>query len=265
MESNFILRKIDLSNNHFTNEALTEFCHALSTNDSCEEINLTNQHSKIFESSYESVFDGLEMNETVKVFQVDFQSDEGTSRLDAILKRNREKDRRVENIDKKVLSFLRREAELAEYFWYRHLVEEEMVQIQDSDWSYLYELSVLYDKFKKFDDMDPEERVEEIPERAKSLVPEGEGKITIPEQLLSLSLKRSIENTFDLNPDGSFLTEEFITKFLKEDQERDMLTFDFCGQAKLFKTFSLTDPARSTIVCKFVDAILSHPRMSDCE
>jgi hypothetical protein len=63
--------------------------------------------------------------------------------------------------------------------------------------------------------------------------------------------------------DGKFLNEEFISKYLKEIPEKGTLIFDFCGQFKLFKRFPSTDPSRHTIVTKFVDALLSHPRSKE--
>jgi hypothetical protein len=63
--------------------------------------------------------------------------------------------------------------------------------------------------------------------------------------------------------DGSFLTIDFIDKYLVDYEDPKALCFDFCGQFKLFKRFPTSDPSRPIIVSKFADAILTHPRMKE--
>lgn len=257
MELNFVLTKIDLSNNNFTNEGLTEFCQALGTNGSCQEINLKQQQSKIFESSHEGIFEALEMNRSLLDLKVDFHSKPGEAQLAAILKRNKENGQPSKDIDDKLVEFLSHEAELAEYLWRQRKAEENMVQSLDEDWGYLYELSILHDKFKSLDDS----KHARVMVKGTNSVPTVRGEDDTPLHTLSLRLETTIEETNGFTPDGSFLTAHFVSRYLKEGE--GALTFDFCGQWKLFKRFPATDPARKTIVTKLVAALVEHPRSKD--
>ena len=67
-----------------------------------------------------------------------------------------------------------------------------------------------------------------------------------------------------MKADGSFLTDDFISTYLIEDEELKALSFDFTNQCKVFgKRFPKGDPARTLIVEKFVDALVNHPRSND--
>ncbi len=250
--SNFVLTKVDLSNNQFSNEGLTEFCQALGTNNSCQEINLSRQHSKIFESSYEDIFDALEMNRSLLDLKVDFHSNKGAIKLATILNRNRDQGQRAKDLDEKLMASLRYEAELAEYLCQLRKAEQEMVQISEVDWGYLYELSILHEKSKAQDDS------HDSKEKVGRSVPVGSAGDESSRQGLRLSVEETTESMARMTPDGSFLTCDYISKYLKVRD--DTLTFDFCGQWRLFKSFPTTDPARPTIVAKFVTAFLSHPQ-----
>jgi hypothetical protein len=63
--------------------------------------------------------------------------------------------------------------------------------------------------------------------------------------------------------DGAFLTNEFISQFLRDNPEDKSVTFDFMGQFKMFKRFPVESPDRAFIVAKFADVLLEHPRSNE--
>jgi hypothetical protein len=257
MESNFVLTHIDLSRNHLTHDGMVEFCQAMEHNDSCTEVHLQTQHSPIYEKAKDVVLEALKENKTLTAFEVDFKSKEGSEKLAGILKRNQDNPPTSVDPDEKLLRFFKNEAERAQELWEQRKAEEEMTQVKDDDWGYLYELACLFDKYRL------QEEVEDVDDKKK------------PERSFSSPMKKvtrgapgraksaPLEGMVGYTADGKFLNEEFISKYLKEIPEKETLIFDFCGQFKLFKRFPSTDPCRHTIVTKFVDALLSHPRSNE--
>jgi hypothetical protein len=262
LESNFVLEQIDLSRNCFTNEGLAAFCQAVAnSNDTCTKVNLKNQTTPISVASEEDVLEAFRQNTTLTDVELDFQSEEGPQTLAEILGRNNNNQANNNNPlpeeatskDEKLLSVLRYEAERAQELWEQSKAENSVLEVPEDDWSYLYELAVLFDKHKL------KKEIQENPEDA--FVPATQRRngdaMTKAEKKAFLfgEFQQNLEGSVScFNTDGSFLTEEFITKYFKESPEEEAWVFDFHGQWKLFKRFPVHDPARQLIVTKFVNA-----------
>jgi hypothetical protein len=263
MESNFVIEEIDLSMNLFTNAGLAEFCQALaSSNDTCKKLNLENQTTPISNASEFFVLEAFRENTTLLEVKLDFQSEDAAKELQEIIQRNRSSPPLSIDKDDKLLTLLRYEAERSEELWVELNEEETVINIQDDDWDHLYELSVLFDKRKlkkEVQDAAEEAFVPATQRRNGDLMSKEEKKAF----LFGEFRKNLGESIGCFNSDGSFLTDEFIAKFLKENQEEESLTFDFHGQWKLFKRFPVHDPDRAMIVNKFVDALVSHSRANE--
>ena len=263
METNFVLQTLNLSKNHFTNDALIEFCQAVgSSNETLTTIDLSQQMSPIFDNAQDQVLEALEQNRTIQTFRVEFKSDnEGPKRLKAILERNQANPPEPVNGDQRLLKFLKEEAERAEELFEQRKAEEEILQVKDDDWDYLYELSELFDRYKLQDEVDLEGGSGDYLD-PKSKSPPGRNK-SFGRNAPPRGKSGPLEGMMGFTADGSFLTHEFIDKYLVENEECKSLVFDFCNQFKLFKRFPMTDPARQLITAKLIDAILTHPRMKD--
>jgi hypothetical protein len=254
LEANFVLTHIDLARNHFTNDGLMEFCQSLEYNDTCTEVHLQTQHSKLFETGYDIVFKALEENKILTTFEMDCKSKEGSKRLEDLMQRNRSNPAPKVDPDEKLFRFYRDEAEHAQEVWEQRKAEEEMIQVKDDDWGYLYELSVLFDKYKLHEESEAQDDKKSPLKKAVEKGPPGRAKSgDFLEGIIGIGF----------TDDGRFLDDEFITKYLKESPEKESLIFDFCNQFKLFKQFPTTDPGRHSIVTKFIDALITHPRSKE--
>lgn len=259
METNFVLEELDLSQNLFTSEGLAEFCQSLAnSNKTCKKVNLMNQTTPISVASEVDVLDAFGSNKRLTEVKVDFNSEDGKGKLAKIMKRNKERTVKDVNYDKKIVELLTYKAERAEALMEQKKAENEIFEVPDDDWDYLYELSVLFDKYKL------KEVVEDENEKAKQKSkPKNADSMSKAEKSKFLfgQFKDILDDSIGcFNSDGSFLTSEFISKYLKQPEDTDELVFDFHGQWKLFKRFPISDPARELIVTKFVDAIVTHPK-----
>ncbi|KAG7358582.1 hypothetical protein IV203_015171 [Nitzschia inconspicua] len=262
MESNFVLEEVNLSRNLFTNAGLAEFCQTVATsNSTCKVLNLENQTTPISNASEYFVLEAFQQNKSLQDVKLDFQSDEAAAKLQEIISHNKERKLPRFDVDKKLMDVLRYEAERAEELWNEQNEEQVVLEVTDSDWNILYELSVLFDKRKLKTQI--QEASEDFVPSTKRTNGDGMSKDEKKEFLFG-AFKKNLEGSVAcFNSDGSFLTPEFIAKYFKEDEEEDTLTFDFHGQWKLFKRFPIHDPDRHLIVTKFIDAIVSHPRANE--
>eukprot|EP00934_Nitzschia_sp_Nitz4_P000353 Nitzschia sp. Nitz4//scaffold49_size126201//81499//87228//NITZ4_003651-RA/size126201-processed-gene-0.101-mRNA-1//-1//CDS//3329553176//353//frame0 len=264
IESNFVVEEIDLSQNCFTSEGISNFCQSIAlSNDSVKSLNLSNQTTAISEASEDDVLGAFDQNMSLTDVKVDFMSDQAPERLKAILERNKlKKSPSDRNIDKKLLSVLTFEAERAEELWEQLRAETIPDRDEDDDWEYLHELALLFDKHKLKKEVEEYTKANSEPSKkrtnADDLSAEEKSKF-----LFGQFKKNMEEAVMAFNADGSFLTPEFIAKYFKEVPEEDALVFDFHGQWKLFKRFPIHDPDRQLIVDKFVDAIVTHPRANE--
>jgi hypothetical protein len=263
MESNFVIEEIDLSMNLFTNAGLAEFCQAVAcSNDTCTKLNLENQTTPISNASEFFVLEAFRENNALNEVKLDFQSEDAANELEQIVQRNRSSPRPAVDMDDKLLTVLRYEAERAQELWKEQNEEETVLQIQDHDWDHLYELSLLFDK-RKLKKVVQEAAEEEFVPATQKRNGDSMSREEKKAFLFGEFRKNLGESIGCFNSDGSFLTDEFIAKFFKEIPEEESLTFDFHGQWKLFKRFPIHDPDRATIVNKFVDALVSHSRAKE--
>jgi len=262
MESNFILEKIDLSNNLFTNEGLAEFCQIMAmSNETCKVLNIENQTTPISKASEDDLLDAFQQNKAMQHVKLDFQSEEAAQLLAEIVNRNKIGFRPKMVNDKKLLNLLRNEAERAQEIFGSQNEMDSVAHTAEKDWDHLYELSVQFDKHKlrKHIQETSEEFVPSTQRTNGDLMTKEEKKIF----LFGEFRKTLEESTSCFTLDGSFLTPEFISKYFIEDTKSNALIFDFHGQWKLFKRFPIHDQARQSIVTKFVDAIVTHPRADE--
>lgn len=261
LETNFVLEELDLSENLFTSEGLATFCEAVATsNETVKVINLENQTTPISVASEPDVLEAFETNKRLTKVNVDFSSDDGSAKLSVILERNKKATPPKLDFDKTLIELLSYEAERAEAIMEQKKAENEPFEVPDDDWDYLYELAVLFDKYKLKEVVEAEndEKKKDKPKNADNL--SGKGKSSF----LFGQFKDILDDSIGcFNSDGSFLTAEFISKYLKKTEDTEEVVFDFHGQWKLFKRFPITDPARGLIVTKFVDALVTHPRMKE--
>jgi hypothetical protein len=263
METNFVIEEIDLSQNLFTSEGLAEFCQVLGrSNKACKSINLRNQTTPISIASEMDVLDAFNSNKILKEIKVDFNSEEGKQRLEDILQRNRKVSSSKNDFDKMLIELLEYEAERAEAMMELRKAENEIPEVPEDDWDYMFELALLFDKYKLKDVVE----ASKDSAASKNLNLKNADSLSKTEKsnFLFGQFKDILDDSIGcFNSDGSFLTAEFISKYLKKTQDTEELVFDFHGQWKLFKRFPMTDPAREVIVTKFVDAIVCHPKMKE--
>jgi hypothetical protein len=259
LEYNFTLEEIDLQRNAFTNDGMVEFCQSLGpNNDTVRSVNLRIQHSPIFDSNENRAIEALEQHKRILTFEVDFKSKTGRERLDAILERNKTNPAPPIDSDARLIDHLEAEAERAVELWEENQHEEDLMVIKDDDWDYLYKLSQLFDTYK-LDDENLDEEAQKAspgkkaPGRVKSFNRSTPGK----------SKSGGLGDMEGFTPDGAFLTEEFITKYLVDVEEPKALWFEFGNQFKMFKRFPPSDKARPLITKMFVDAIVDHPRANE--
>jgi hypothetical protein len=255
IESNFTLETLDLTDNSFTSEALAEFCVAMAKNKSLLKVDLRKQHSPISSQAERDAIKALTENKVVQEFRIKLRSDQCKELLETILSRNQKKNKVMTSAayDKKLLAYLKEEAEQAEKLENERKAEEkDDTTLLTDDWSYLYQLAELADKYKTIDKADEEEDEKEN---------ESENDMTSNKKKGALLERKLGMDSF--TADGSFLTEAFIEKYFVENKDVGSLTFQFTNQFKMFKRFPIGDKARSFIVNKFVDALVDHPRSTE--
>ncbi len=263
MEYNFVVEHIDLSQNCFTNEGLANFCQALAvTNESVRHLNLKNQTTPISEASQVDVIEAFEQNTSLTKIELDFISDDGPGLLEQIMERNRSSGpKQTQHEGEKLINVLTFEAERAQELWDQEQADLHLLEDEEYDWEYFYELALLFDKHRLKKEVEENAKVFSGPPirtNADDLSAEEKKKYLFGE------FRKSMEDSvMAFNEDGSFLTHDFIAKYLKERPEEGALDFDFHGQWKLFKRFPIHDPARQLIVDKFVQAIARHPRANE--
>ena len=263
LESNLVVEEIDLSQNCFTNEGLAAFCQDLATsNQTVKRLNLKNQTTPISIASEVDVLEAFRQNTTLTDVKLDFLSDDGPAKLTEIMERNKLKKKAHVPLDDRLIGLLKYEVERAQELFDEKDEEEKALDIEDDDWPYLYELAVSFDKHK-LKKMVQDNAVDAFVPATQRKNADDLTKEEKKDFLFGEFAKTMEESVSCFNSDGSFLTAEFIAKHFKEIPEEDSLEFDFHGQWKLFKRFPIHDPARATIVKKFVDAIVTHPRASE--
>eukprot|EP00980_Cylindrotheca_fusiformis_P029986 scaffold24150_cov132-Cylindrotheca_fusiformis.AAC.1 len=260
LETNFVLEELDLSQNLFTSEGLAEVCQAVGiANKACTSLNLENQTTPISVASEAEVLEAISGNKRLTDVKVNFNSNDGQDKLTKILKRNKDNPPPKLDFDKMLIELLSYEAERAEALMEQRKAENQPLEVPEDDWDYLYELAVLFDKYKLKEIVESENdqaKKKEKPKNADALTKGDKSKFLFGQFQDILD-----DSIACFNTDGSFLTPEFISKYLRRTQDTDELIFDYHGQWKLFKRFPITDPAREMIVTKFVDAIVTHPQM----
>lgn len=264
MEYNFTIQKIDLSTNCFTNEGIANFCQALAyNNETVTHLNLKNQTTPISEASQVDVLEAFEQNTVLTNIELDFISDNGQSKLDKLVERNRKfAPEKPRNVDDKLIAVLTDEVERAQELWEQQQDELKLSEEDEVDWPYMMELAELFDRHKL---------KKEVEENAKAFS-EHTNRRTNADDLTGAEkskflfgdfMKTMEDSVMAFKEDGSFLTPEFIAKYFHERSDEKALIFDFHGQWKLFKRFPVHDPARQVIVDKFVKAIVQHPRANE--
>jgi hypothetical protein len=254
---NVTLQEIDLSRNHLTHDAMVEFCQALEYNQTIKTVYLQSQLSPLYDKGTDKVLTSMEKNHSVRKMKIDFQDPGGQTRLKEILQRNYWNKDGFEkpDFDDLLVNFLKDEVVRAEEQFELKKQEKELEEVPEGDWDYLYELSVLFDTFKVQKDIDND--------RGSQLV----SYISPMHEARTGATKGIHRNPFTgaqgFPSDGSFLTEEFISDYLREDSEKGELVFDFCNQFRLFKQFPSTSPDRETIISCFVYELLHHPRQHE--
>jgi hypothetical protein len=254
IQANYTLEYVDLRHNSFTSDAIVEFCLAMKNNKSLRHVDLRSQHETIHSQQEKAVLEALAENSYVQTFRVEFRTKKCQGFLDAILARNKKKDKKLKGRENKITDFLRKQMEEAEKDMQERdkEVEKAPKELDEKDCDYFFELANLAKKYKV--DLS-------TTEDSKPSVPSfSGGGNTNQGSKLSKSLNFPANN---MAANGSFLTADFINTYFEEDSKEKSLTFEFTNQFKLFKRFSSDDPARQVIVDKFVDALLSHPRSNE--
>lgn len=265
MEYNFTVKEIDLSSNCFTNEGIANFCQALAyNNETVTHLNLKSQTTPISEASQVDVMEAFEQNKTLTHVELDFVLESGAIELEKILRRNRKLFSKVSTkVDDKLISALSDEVERAQERWEQQQDELKLSEEDEVDWAYMIHLSELFDRHKL---------KKEVEENAKAFTEQTKTRRTNADDLTGAEkskflfgdfMKSMEDSVMAFKEDGSFLTPDFIAKYLQERPEDKALTFDFHGQWKLFKRFPVHDPARQLIVDRFVEAIAKHPRADE--
>ena len=269
IETNFTLEEIDLSNNAFTSDGMSEFCQAMALNESIQKVDLRHQHSPVFSHSEEIVVNAMEKNHFVKEFHIEFKTKECEDQLKKILERNQKEGKSID-YDKKLIEFLAQEAKTVEELAEQRKLEAKPLDIPDDDWEYFYELENLAKQYKF-----------RLSKEAGADVDSGDEAEPTARQTMRTNLKnarrrpsRSISDVGGVSKavnltatqftgDGAFLTEEFITSFITDNSDDKSVTFDFSCQFKMFKRFPVESTDRAFIVARFVDVLLEHPRCKE--
>eukprot|EP00526_Cylindrotheca_closterium_P001414 CAMPEP_0113614128 /NCGR_PEP_ID=MMETSP0017_2-20120614/7001_1 /TAXON_ID=2856 /ORGANISM="Cylindrotheca closterium" /LENGTH=1705 /DNA_ID=CAMNT_0000523275 /DNA_START=147 /DNA_END=5264 /DNA_ORIENTATION=+ /assembly_acc=CAM_ASM_000147 len=264
IRDNVTLQEIDLSRNSFTHDALVEFCQALELNHTITTVRLQTQLSPVYEKGVETALAAIDKNRSIKSMTIDFQGDmdgKYDKRLKEVTQRNywNKDNYPMPNPDDLLVNFLKDEVVRTEELHQQKMLEKDLEEVREGDWDYLYELAVLFDRFKISNEDEESKRSSAVQgfaspmHAAQSRNSDGFGT----------QGRNPLTGAQGFPSDGSFLTEEFIDAYLQEDPERGGLVFNFCNQARLFKQFPSTSPDRETIVNIFVYELLNHPRQQE--
>lgn len=266
IEWNFTLELVDLANNAFTSDGISEFCQAMALNQSIQKVDLRHQHSPVFSHSEEIVVNALEKNYYVKEFDVEFKTPGCGDKVKAITERNKSESKTID-YDMKLIEFLRQEANIMEELAEQRKEEAKPLDIPDDDWEYFFELEQLAHKFKfRFKEGDHPDGPEEAAPTERQTIRKNLNSRRRPSRSVSDlgGMSKSVNiSAVRFTGDGAFLTEEFITSFIRDSPEDQSVTFDFSCQFKMFKRFPVESPDRAFIVGKFADVLLEHPRCDD--
>lgn len=271
IETNFTLEEVDLSNNAFTSDGLSEFCQAMALNESILKVDLRFQHSPIFSHSEEITVNALEKNHFVKEFQVEFKNPEFAEKVKKIAERNQKEGKTID-YDEKLVAFLSQEANEVEDLAEQRKLEAKPLDIPDDDWEYFYQLENLAKQYKfrlsqeigvdtgaeSGDETEPTER-QTMRKNLKNAKRKPSRSVS---DVGGMSKKINLTAT-NFTGDGEFLTEEFISQYITDNPEDKSVTFDFSCQFKMFKRFPVESTDRAFIVEIFVDVLLKHPRCNE--
>lgn len=256
MKFNVTLKHIDLRRNAFTSDGLVEFCQAMAENATLLTVDLREQHSPIHSHQEDDAAKALGQNRFLQQFLVDFRSQDMHSRVCKSIDRNKMSGQPTDSVDSKVIGFLKEEVERAkaDLSLSRSFDTEEIASnITDSDLPYFSELVRLADKYSVDTTLSSTKD-----KKDPSPVPvPGNGEKLSVKQLIASKLVLPKTN---MTSSGNFLNDEYVDSYLKRDEKTGALIFDYTNQIKLFKQFTKEDPARSTIIDKFVNAIIFHPK-----
>ena len=266
IETNFTLEEVDLSNNAFTSDGMSEFCQAMALNESIQKVNLKSQHSPVFSHSEEIVVNALQKNHFVKEFFIEFKTPSCGDQLKQIIERNQKEGKTID-YDKKLIEFLAKEALVVEEMAEQRKLEAKPLDIPDDDWEYFYQLEQLANQYKckviKEAGAGTESGDEAEPNERQTMKNKLKSARRRPSRSMSdaggISKKINMTAT-QFTGDGEFLTEEFISQYITDNPIDKSVTFDFSCQFKMFKRFPIECPDRSSIVKKFADVLLAHPR-----
>lgn len=252
IESNFTLDTIVLSGNAFTSDALVEFCQAMGENESIRRVDLRKQTSPILGTADEVVMEALKKNRRIEKFRVETKTTKLKDAIKNIVERNEKKPVTIKDYDKKLIDHLEKEAVRAEELQKQRQLEAKVLNTDgEDDWEYLHRLSILANKYKLQEIADDET---ETPEQS-GLSDDFKSRQDSAKSMLGVSV--------NFTADGAFLTDEFISQYLEEDEECGSLAFAFQTQYKLFKRFPIGDKKRRFISEKFADTLVDHPRAKD--
>ncbi|KAL3921876.1 MAG: hypothetical protein SGILL_002517, partial [Bacillariaceae sp.] len=133
--------------------------------------------------------------------------------------------------------------------------------ISKQDWDYQYQLAVQYDQLKL-------QGVEET--KNPNSLPQSEARQKAPKKRHEPGDKKNIKASLEglvggsnFTANGKFLDKAYYDQYLAENKKFNALTFDFSGQAKLFKRFDRKDDEQRNICSKWVEELLKHPRSKD--
>jgi hypothetical protein len=171
----------------------------------------------------------------VQTFRAEFRTKKCQGFLDAILARNKKKDKKLKSRENKITDFLRKQTEEAEKDMQERdkEVEKAPEELDEKDCDYFFELANLAKKYK-VDLSTTEDSKPSVPSFSNGC---GGGN-TNQGSKLSKSLNFP---TMNMTANGSFLTADFINTYFEEDSKEKSLTFEFTNQL----IAALTIPSRS--------------------
>lgn len=243
IKSNFSLAELDLTGNSFTSEGLVEFCFGMKDNQSLRTVKLHKQRAPIMGQSEKEAMEALSGNRHAHEIGIDVSTSKCKKMIQTIEGRNKDTPKETK-FDKKLIKYLSKEAKRAEELHRLQVWEEKAQDMTEEEWKHIYSLSKLAQQYKIQIGGTSLDKSSHHPGE------EADAK-TISSKLMD-----------NMPPDGSFITDEFISGFLVEDPDSKGLVFAFNGQSRMFQKYDVAHNCRTTIRTKFVDTLLAHPDSS---
>jgi hypothetical protein len=222
--------------------------------------NVSMQRSPIFSHHQDAVVEALRRNTVLQFCRVDFQTATCTMAVQDMVHRNKSSSNGSSstsiNYGERLLQVLEEQVRQGEM---RQKARKEGVLAQEvtaTDMPFLYEL---YERASKYRlPYDTSSTLDEDKDNTTKSTTENRATKT-PIKLGTKFSLATIASSI-LTADGSFLTADFISKYLQKSDVDGRWTLNFDGQMKVFQRFSITDPARACIAAKFVNALVCHPQ-----